>query len=92
MTLKLITTRKFGELECDVYRNSNDEILFTREQIGTALEYSNPQKAIDNLHARHKDRLDQFSVTPKLRGTDGKLYKTHLYTEKGAMEICRWSK
>ncbi len=25
--LKLITTEKFGEMECDFYRNRNDEIF-----------------------------------------------------------------
>lgn len=40
--LKLITIENFGELQCNFYRNMNDDILLTREQIGTALEYSNP--------------------------------------------------
>jgi hypothetical protein len=34
--LKLITTENFGELQCNFYRNMNDDILLTREQIGTA--------------------------------------------------------
>lgn len=37
--LKLITTETFGDLSCNFYRNMNDDILLTREQIGTALEY-----------------------------------------------------
>ncbi|MFA6832417.1 MAG: BRO family protein [Bacteroidaceae bacterium] len=89
--LKLITTEKFGEVDCNFYRNMNDDMLLTREQIGTALEYSNPQKAIDNIHKRHRDRLDNLSVTLKLRATDGKEYDTTLYSERGIMEICRWS-
>lgn len=44
--LKLITTEKFGELDCSFYRNMNDDILLTREQIGQALEYKDPSKAI----------------------------------------------
>lgn len=63
----------------------------TRNQIGNALGYGNPQKAMDNIHARNKGRLDQFSVTLKLSGTDGKLYDTHLYSEKGIYEIMRKS-
>lgn len=92
MNLKLITTESFGELPCNFYRNANDNVLLTREQIGQALEYSNPQKAIDNIHSKHKDRLDKLSVTTKLRATDGKYYNTMLYTERGIMEICRWSR
>lgn len=60
--LKLITIENFGELQCNFYRNMNDDILLTREQIGTALEYSNPSTAIKNLHRKHKDRLDSLSM------------------------------
>ena len=89
--MKLVTTETFGEVPCDFYRNMNDDILLTRNQIGTALEYSDPNTAITKIHSRHKDRLDQFSVSTKLVGTDGKEYETYLYTERGIMEICRWS-
>jgi prophage antirepressor-like protein len=89
--LRLITTEKFCNIECDFYRNNKDDVLITREQIGRALEYSDPQKAIDKLHSRHKERLNKFSVTTKVTGTDGKAYNTTLYTPKGIYEICRWS-
>ena len=92
MNIKLITTETFGTVPCDFYRNMNDDMLLTRNQIGQALEYSNPQKAIDNIHSKHKDRLDELSVTTKLRATDGKEYMTTLYTQRGVMEICRWSR
>lgn len=92
MKLKLITTESFGTVPCDFYRNMNDDMLLTRNQIGQALEYSNPQKAIDNIHSKHKDRLDELSVITKLRATDGKEYMTTLYTQRGVMEICRWSR
>lgn len=89
--LKLITTEKFGEIECNFYRNRNDEILLTREQVGTALEYSDPQKAIDNIHKRHKSRLDVLSTTLKTRGKTGQEYPTTYYSTRGIMEICRYS-
>ena len=89
--LKLVTTETFGDLPCDFYCNMNDDILLTREQIGTALEYSNPAKAIQKIHLTHKDRLENFSVLDKLGSTDGKSYDTILYTQRGVMEICRWS-
>lgn len=90
--LKLITTEKFGDLDCNFYRNMNNDILLTREQIGTALEYANPQKAIDNIHSKHKDRLDKLSITLKTRGVTGQEYPTTFYNERGIMEICRWSR
>lgn len=85
--LKLITTETFGDLSCNFYRNMNDDILLTREQIGIALEYSDPMVAIGKIHKRHKDRLDNFSFTILVNG-----HETYYYTEKGIMEICRWSK
>ena len=63
--LKLITTETFGDLSCNFYRNMNDDILLTREQIGRALEYADPIKAIQNIHAKHKDRLDELSIKIK---------------------------
>lgn len=56
--LKLVTTENFGNLECNFYRNMNDGILLTREQIGQALEYMDPAKAIQKIHLKHKDRLE----------------------------------
>lgn len=85
--LKLITTETFNNLPCNFYRNMNDDILLTREQIGQALEYSDPMVAIGKIHNRHSDRLDQFSFTNLVNG-----HQIYYYTEKGVMEICRWSK
>lgn len=69
----------------------NNDILLTREQIGIALEYTKPTQALSMIHKRHKDRLDNLSVINKLLSTDGKEYETILYTQRGVMEICRWS-
>lgn len=90
--LQLIKSKKFNGIKCDFYKNENQEILLTRQQIGEALGYKNPQNAIDVLHSRHKERLDKFSVTVTLTGADEKLYDTTLYTFKGLYEICRYSK
>ena len=90
--LKLITIETFGDLSCNFYRNMNDDILLTREQIGIALEYSDPNVALSKIHKKHKDRLDELSVVTKLESTDGKEYNTTLYSERGIMEICRWSR
>ena len=87
----LIKSDSFGNIQCDFWQDGNQNVLMTREQIGRALEYKNPQKAVDNLHSKHRERLDKFSVTLKLRGTDGKEYDTCVYFAKGVYEICRWS-
>ena len=90
--LKLITTETFGDLPCNFYRNINDDILLTREQIGTALEYKNPDVALSIIHKKHKDRLDHLSVVIKTISTDEKSYDTIFYSQRGVMEICRWSR
>lgn len=96
--LKLVTTENFGNLECNFYRNMNDDILLTREQIGQALEYSNPAKAIQKIHLKHKDRLDEFSIRIKASTTtrtgvvENLMTETIYYTQRGIMEICRWSR
>ena len=95
-SLKLITTERFGNISCDFYRNMNDDILLTREQIGSALAYTNPSKAIQQIHLRHKDRLEPLCLRikeirhPQSEGT-GIEVETVYYTERGIMEICRWS-
>jgi hypothetical protein len=63
--LKLIRSEYFGNMQCDFYKHGK-AVLMTRKQIGEALEYADPQKAIDKIHDRHKDRLNKFSVTPRL--------------------------
>ena len=85
--LKLITTETFGDLSCNFYRNMNDDLLLTREQIGQALEYSDPMNAIYKIHKRHQDRLDNLSICL----SDGLGHEIYYYNERGIMEICRWS-
>lgn len=89
--LLLVKSEMFGKVQCDIYKHGND-IFMTRDQIGTALEYSDPIVAISKLHSRHSDRLDKFSVVTKVTSTDGKSYDTTMYTAKGVYEVCRWSK
>lgn len=56
----------------------NDDILLTREQIGQALEYSNPIDAIYRIHKRHQDRLDKMSICI----SDGLGHDIYYYNEK----------
>lgn len=89
--LELVKSEKFGEVECNFYKNNNGDIFVTRNQIGKALEYSDPNTSIRKIHNRHKERLDKFSVQVKLVGADNKEYNTYLYNAKGIYEICRYS-
>jgi prophage antirepressor-like protein len=90
-SLALVKSETFGAVACDFYRNEADEILMTRQQIGEALEYAEPTAAIANIHARNKDRLDPHSGVIKLSTPSG-IQETTVYTSKGVMEICRFSR
>ena len=89
--LTLVERAPFGALLVDCYTDGCGNFYMTREQIGQALEYPHPRQAIDNIHKRHKERLDLFSVVLKMRTTDGKKYDTVLYQSRGVYEICRHS-
>lgn len=66
------------------------EVWFTRDEIGRALGYAEPGKAIGKIHERHRERLDMYSRFVNL--TNGvQSYKTYVYSPKGVFEICRWS-
>lgn len=88
--MKMVKSDNFGGVQCDIY-NIGSEYYMTREQIGRALEYSEPGNAIEVIHRRKKERLDMFSTTVKLTGVDGKLRNYVVYSRKGVMEICRHS-
>lgn len=64
----------------------------TRQQIGNAMEYAEPRKAIANIHAAHKERLDRYSTVLETRTLDGRIREVFLYSAKGVYEICRWSR
>ena len=94
--LTLVTTEKFGDIDCDFYRNKANEVFLNREQVGIALNYANPQKAIQKIHLNHRSRLDPMCLRIKefrnpTSGGAGVQVETIYYSPKGVMEICRWS-
>lgn len=91
-SLTLATQKPFGTLTCDFYKNDSGEFYMTRDQIGTALEYTDPRVAIKKIHDRNADRFDTLSAVTKLVTTDGKAYDTYVYNLRGVMEICRFSR
>lgn len=84
--LQIIKSENFGTVKCDFYKDYDSNIWMTREQIGTALEYSEPMKAIAKIHERHGERLNKFSFVALVNGRN-----TYFYSAKGIYEICRWS-
>lgn len=93
--MTVITSKSFGALNVDVYQNDKHQYYMTREQIGAALEYNNPNKAIQNIHVKNMDRLDPLSTFLKLRKVEGGITKEReyiVYSLRGVMEICRLSR
>lgn len=88
--LRLIETKQINNVSVDGWYGTQ-QAWFTRTQIGQALEYSNPQKAILLIHNRHKERLDLFSLGYQFDTPAGKR-EGYVYNLKGVLEICRWSR
>lgn len=91
---ELETSSVFNGVTCDFYHTDGDytNLWMTRNQIGEALEYKNPNDAIRLIHNRYPHRLNDLSTSFKLKSTDGKMYDTIVYNQRGIMEICRLSK
>lgn len=93
--MTVITSKSFGALNVDVYQNDKHQYYMTREQIGTALEYTSPVVAIKKIHDRYADRLDALSSITNLVtevGNHTQMRQTYVYNLRGVMEICRFSR
>lgn len=94
-SMTVITSKPFGALNVDVYQNDEHQYYMTRDQIGTALEYSDPRIAIYKIHQRNADRLDPLSSVTKLVtqvGNHTEERELFCYNLRGVMEICRFSR
>lgn len=89
-SLKLVETRTINDTLVNGYYGEK-EAWFTRNEVGSALEYADPQHAITLIHNKHKERLDSFSRRSQFETPSG-VQEGYVYNFKGVMEICRWSK
>lgn len=90
--LSVIKREKFGTLTLEFYGDiRSSDFYMTRDQIGRALEYDDPKRAMSKMHLRYKERLDPLSRVVKLGTVDGKQREVFLYSAKGIYEICRHS-
>ena len=85
-SMTVITSKPFGAMNVDVYQNDKHQYYMTREQIGAALEYNNPNKAIQNIHVKNTDRLDPLSTFLKLRKVEGGITKEREYIVVSSVE------
>ena len=105
--LELVKQGEFLGTICDFYKDGQDNIYMTREQIGNALEYKS-ESGVIRIHERNKESLDSLSVAisrfsqattncGNLSNPDSKpLSRLHpstlLYNEDGIYEITFLSK
>ena len=90
--LVLYKSEQFQGVECDVFKNPNNDIYMTREQIGKALEYNDPANAISKIHQRNFDRINNYSRVAQIVLPFGGKQEVYLYEARGIYEICRWSR
>ena len=91
MNFEIVTTENFNGVSCNFY-SDDGQIFMTRNQIGNALGYNDPNRAIKDIHMRHKERLDKFSRVAQIAPTSkGGTQEAYLYSQRGVFEICRWS-
>lgn len=89
--MELLTQENFGEMEVSFYKDENEDVFMTRNQIGAALEYKNPNDAIRLLHKRHES-LSKNATRSHLVAEDGKKYLTTLYNIEGVKKLVSCSK
>lgn len=98
--LELVKQGDFLGTLCDFYKDEQDNIYMTREQISQALDYKD-SKAVEKIHERNQKELDKESVEiARLNNVrqdvgDFKPSKIHpfttLYNEDGVYDICFFS-
>ncbi len=68
------------------------QMLFTSEDLGKALGYSDPRTSINRIIKRNKNELKHYSVEVSLTSTDGKSYIKRAFTREGALIVSMLAK
>lgn len=82
-----ILQKQFHETLIDYIQDDNGYFWITAEQLGTALGYAQPRKAITKIINRHKDLLENLITGTKLGSITGD-HVTTIINEHGADIIC----
>ena len=91
--LALVKSEMFEDVLCDFWKNENEDIFMTSEQLGKALKYSTPRESVNKLVSRNEYLKDiDFSGEVAMTSTDGKTYNTRVFTEDGIYEVTMLAK
>lgn len=90
--LAKIDSIRFYDSLLDIYNNYKGEFFVTREQLGRALGYNNPNDGINRIHIRNKSKLDKCIITINVNEMDDIKKNITFYSESGFNEICRLSR
>lgn len=85
--LTKIKSERFGDIVCDFWKNENDEIFMTSEQLGRALGYADPRKSINTIVSRNPYlRNPEFSSDINMMSGAG-IRNVRVFTEDGIYEV-----
>jgi phage antirepressor YoqD-like protein len=85
--LTLFKSENFYNIECDFWKNEQNEIFMTGHQLGTVLGYIDPAKSIRKTVERNEYlKSPEFSGSVKMTSPSG-TQDTRIFTEDGIYEI-----
>jgi len=85
--LILYKSENFQDIKCDFWKNENDDIFMTSEQLGMVLGYSQPRKAINTIVSRNNYIKNSKYCSDFTLMSEVGLRDFRLFTEKGIYEI-----
>lgn len=85
--LELIKKENYNGVECDFWKDENNNIYMTSEQLGRALGYANPRISISTLVNRKEHLKDSKYSSVITMITDAGKRDTRVFTEKGIHEV-----
>lgn len=89
---ELVESAEFGGSQVDIYRNENNDVFMTIDQLAKSLDYAD-KSGIEKIIQRNSYlKSKEFSTTDRLSALDGKSRNVTLFTEDGIYEITMLSK
>lgn len=90
--LVLYKSEQFQGIECDFWKNENNEVFMTGQQLGKILGYNDPAKSIRKLVERNEYlRNSEFSGSVRMSSPSG-TQETRIFTEDGIYEVTMLAK